>query len=570
MGKGSSKLNSLSQRLLAVFFFVSFGVMCAATCAATAVCYTAYESKAEDALLSQASECAQDFAALSTDEMVRTLANEPFMDVRCTLIDADGNVLFDNYADPSLLDNHADREEVRQAKESGQVAIIRRSATFGTDTVYAAASVNDDVVLRLAESRVSLASFLGSMALPLAVSFVAIFLISLLTSRVLTKMITRPFSDIDLANPLDNDAYEEIQPLLERVDAQRRELEGQNAELERAVFARREFTGNVSHEMKTPLQVIGGYAELMESGMVDAADVPRFAGLVRQEADAMRGLIDDVLTLSRLDERTEVPSLPIDLPMVAKRVCARLALSADERKIDVQQCFDPAVVIRGDESLAEQMIYNLVSNAIKYNKDGGVVRVTVKRVPHVSAAMPVAQTDVSVASLHSAADAVSAVNATGAIGSVSAANAASATAATAPAVEVSAAEAAGTIDTAGAAAAATEVNEGSAIADAAAATEVNEGSAIAAAAAATEVSATPKDGKTESVIIAVDDEGPGIPPEMRERVFERFFRVDSSRSRETGGTGLGLAIVKHAALGLGGSVHVEDSDLGGSRFVVML
>ena len=159
------------------------------------------------------------------------------------------------------------------------------------------------------------------------------------------------------------------------------------------------------------------------------------------------------------------------------------------------------------------------------------------------------------ASLHSAADAVSAVNATGAIGSVSAANAASATAAAAPAVEVSAAEAAGTIDTAGAAAAATEVNEGS---------------AIAAAAAATEVSATPKDGKTESVIIAVDDEGPGIPPEMRERVFERFFRVDSSRSRETGGTGLGLAIVKHAALGLGGSVHVEDSDLGGSRFVVML
>ena len=118
---------------------------------------------------------------------------------------------------------------------------------------------------------------------------------------------------------------EEIQPLLERVDLQRRELEGQNAELERAVFARREFTSNVSHEMKSPLQVIGGYAELMESGMVDASDVPRFAGLIRREAQSMRGLIDDVLTLSRLDERVDAPLLPVDLSAVARRVCARLA-----------------------------------------------------------------------------------------------------------------------------------------------------------------------------------------------------------------------------------------------------
>ena len=449
------KRKSLSKRLLAVFFTVSFVVMCAATGAATVSSYTAYESKAENALLAQVTNCAQSFSAYSTDQMVHVLSESPFLDIRCTLIDADGTVLFDNYADISTLENHANREEVRLAKESGKVVVTRLSATLGSDTLYAASLVGDGVVLRLAESRVSLASFLGSMALPLALSLVVIFLISLLVSRALTKMITRPFSDIDLASPLDNDAYAEIQPLLERVDTQRRELKAQNAQLEQAVFTRREFTGNVSHEMKTPLQVIGGYAELMESGMVEAADVPRFAGLIRQEAESMRGLIDDVLTLSRLDERVDAPAMPVDLAAVAKRVCARLGVAANERSVVMQQEFDPQVVIQGDESLAEQMIYNLVSNAIKYNKEGGLVRVSVKR------------------------------------------------------------------------------NE-------------------------------------EAAVINVDDEGPGIPPDLRERVFERFFRVEGSRSRETGGTGLGLAIVKHAALDLGGSVHVEDSDLGGSRFVVTL
>ena len=236
--------------------------------------------------------------------------------------------------------------------------------------------------------------------------------------------------------------------------------------------------------MKSPLQVIGGYAELMESGMVDASDVPRFAGLIRREAQSMRGLIDDVLTLSRLDERVDAPLLPVDLSAVARRVCARLAPAAEERAVEIQQHFGAPVTVQGDESLAEQMIYNLVSNAIKYNKEGGIVRVTVT--PQVAP------------SQSTQADAGEEAAASG------------------------------------------------------------EGEPVSYVAAPTHA------------YIAVDDEGPGIPPEMRDRVFERFFRLDSSRSRETGGTGLGLAIVKHAALSLGGTVHVEDSDLGGSRFVVEL
>lgn len=200
----------------------------------------------------------------------------------------------------------------------------------------------------------------------------------------------------------------------------------------------------------------------------------------------MRGLIDDVLTLSRLDERVDAPLLPVDLTAVARRVCARLAPAAEERAVEIQQHFGAPVTVQGDESLAEQMIYNLVSNAIKYNKEGGIVRVTVT--PLVAASQP------------SQADAGEDAAASG------------------------------------------------------------EGELVSSADAPARACA----------YVAVDDEGPGIPPEARERVFERFFRLDSSRSRETGGTGLGLAIVKHAALSLGGSVHVEDSDLGGSRFVVEL
>ena len=216
------KRPSLANTLFAVLFSLSFAVMCAATCAATAASYEVYEGKAEQELLAQVSEYSQALSQQPAHEMTQALSEISFVDVRCTLIGADGTVLFDNYTDPATLDNHANREEVRQAKESGQVAVMRRSDTLGTDTLYAASLVSDGVVLRLAETRVSLASFLGSMALPLVASLVVIFVLSLLVARGLTKTITRPFRDIDMANPLENDAYEEIQPLLERVDLQRR------------------------------------------------------------------------------------------------------------------------------------------------------------------------------------------------------------------------------------------------------------------------------------------------------------------------------------------------------------
>ena len=189
--------------------------------------------------------------------------------------------------------------------------------------------------------------------------------------------------------------------------------------------------------------------------MVGTEDVAHFAHLIRQEATAMRDLIDDVLTLSRLDEHMSAQRMPIDMSAVVQRVCNRLASLARERGIDMHVNARAEALVYGDESLAEQMVYNLLDNAIKYNKEHGRVRVSVT----------------------------------------------------------------------------TNASSG-------------------------------------AVTLTVDDEGPGIPADLRERVFERFYRVDESRCRETGGTGLGLAIVKHAAQSLGGSVFVESSRLGGARFVV--
>ena len=453
---GSSRRKSLAGRIFWVLFLFSLAVAVAATVAATALSFSVYERDAEQILLAQASSYAELIEdKRSEDAMAASLAELPFVETRCTLIAADGTVVFDNYADPASMDNHAQREEVSAAKESGKVAVMRRSETMGSDTLYAAALVRDGIVVRLAETRTSLASFLGGLSWQLAATLVIIFLMSLLVAHGLTVLITRPLRKLDLSRPLDNDAYQELQPLLQRVDAQRSELEEQNRELEQAVALRREFTGNVSHEMKSPLQVIGGYAELMESGMVAPEDVPRFAGLIRSESQAMRELIDDVLSLSRLDERAEGSRVPIDLEGLCRRSAQRLEAAASERGVSVRLLLRRDIEVLGHPAMIEQMVYNLVSNAIKYNREGGLVLLQL---------------------------------------------------------------------------------------------ESDAGSAL----------------------ISVEDEGPGIPEELRERVFERFFRIDASRSRDTGGTGLGLAIVKHVAESQGGSVAVGKSHLGGAAFTVRL
>ena len=446
---------TLASRTFAILFVTSLVVMVVSAIAATAASFTTYETEAEHLLLSQATSYAESISELDEDQMAHALSRVTFFDIRCTLVAGDGTVLFDNFADPASMDNHANRAEIVAARESGQVTVMRRSDTQASDTLYVAVLVRDGIVLRLAETRASLGAFLKGLSSQLAISLLAIFLLSLIASRLLTELITKPMLDIDLSNALENDAYAELQPLLERMDEQRKMLEQQNERLERAVTLRREFTGNVSHEMKTPLQVIGGYAELLQAGVASPEDVPKFAGLIRNESDAMRSLIDDVLTLSKLDERAHEKGDPVELEGLCERVVARLEPAAEERDVTVTLTSAGPVVALGSEALCEQMVYNLVDNAIRHGRTGGHVTVDVR-----------------------------------------------------------------------------------------------------------------DDGQTAT--LAVADDGPGIPPEMRERVFERFYRLDASRSRETGGTGLGLAIVKHTAESMGGTATVEASSMGGACFVIRI
>lgn len=262
-----------------------------------------------------------------------------------------------------------------------------------------------------------------------------------------------------------------------------------NKELARAEKMRREFSANVSHEMKTPLQVISGYAELMANGLVPPEDVPRFAQLIYEESQAMRALIDDVLILSRLDEMS--PSADeteaVSLEEVAKRVVERLAKLASDAKVSVCLKVEP-VIVKGSETLLKQMVYNLVENAIRYNREDGHVLV------EVCAEDVVGGEDASVKGTPR--DVVS-----------------------------------GEVD----------------------------------AADGVEVTAPMRIG-----IVRVSDTGAGIPADKLEKIFERFYRLEKSRSKELGGTGLGLAIVKHAALYHGGEVSVESEEEVGTCFTVRL
>lgn len=341
-------------------------------------------------------------------------------------------------------------------------------------------------MMQVPDSSGALSKFFGG---DLAVCVVATLIVGVAlafaVSRALTASIMRPLDSLDPSEPWKHPVYAEMRPLLERIDEQQRTLRAQNKELARAESMRRDFSANVSHEMKTPLQVISGYSELMANGLVPPEDVPRFAGLIQQESQAMRALINDVLTLSRLDEvpPDEVEAAPVEVLAVARRAAARLEKLAEECQVTVDIQGEPACVL-GSEGLMEQMLHNLVENAIRYNDEGGHVWVRVER--QSGGPFCVEGTEI-----------------VGADGGFSPGG----------------------------------------------------------------VIASPS-GTCDRVVVSVIDDGPGIPEAKREKVFERFYRLEKSRSKETGGTGLGLAIVKHGAQRHHGTITVGGAEGAGAQFVL--
>ena len=331
---------------------------------------------------------------------------------RVTWIASDGTVLYDTQADAAQMENHLEREEVREALETGTGSSSRYSATLLQKTVYSASRLTDGTVLRLSASRATMgALLLGAFQPILLVVIVLLVLSSLLASR-LAKRIVEPLNALDLEHPLENDAYEELSPLLRRIDRQRRQIDAQLAELRQktdeftqitagmneglvlldekgavllafdmtaqafAERSRREFTANVSHELKTPLQGIIGSAELLENGMVKPEDMPRFVGHIRAEAQRLVTLIGDIIRLSELDEGGELPTETVDLLPLAQEAAENLRAAAEAKGVTVTVSGENAPVI-GVRRLLYEIVYNLCDNAIKYNADGGSVDVRV-------------------------------------------------------------------------------------------------------------------------------------------------------------------------------------------------
>ena len=377
-------------------------------------------------------------------------------DCRITWVAADGTVLFDNEADASRMENHLEREEIRQALQTGTGEARRYSPTLADRQLYAAQRLPDGSVLRLSAVQLALWSLVLGFAQPIClVALLALALSFFLASR-LTKKIVAPINAIDPDNPMqyyERDEYREVEPLLRRIAAQQSQLRRDRAEIERASLIRQEFTANVSHELKTPLHAISGYAELLESGLAKPEDVKPFAGKIRSESCRMTKLVEDIIDLTRLDAGgADYVFEPCNLLRIAENAVDSLQSEAAGQSITLSLRGESAPM-SGVPRLLHSIVYNLCDNAIKYNRPGGRVDVTV-----------------------------------------------------AP--------------------------EG------------------------------------EKVVLRVSDTGVGIPKDSIDRIFERFYRVDKSRSKAVGGTGLGLSIVKHAALIEKADVRVESEPGEGSAFTV--
>ena len=454
---------------------------------------------------------------------------------RVTWIDTDGTVLFDTQVDQTTMENHADREEIREAFETGSGSAVRNSSTLTEQTYYEARKLQDGTVLRISANQASAWALMMDLLWPIILIVLLAIGLSALLARRMARKIVEPLNKLDLEQPLSNNTYEELSPLLRRINQQHLQIRSQMRKLQHktdefiqitshmqeglvvldketyirsintaamqifgigascvgssfflvnrshalrnalnnaldrghgsavldlegkayrfdmssiqsdgnllgavilavdvtesrnAEQMRREFSANVSHELKTPLQGIIGSAELLESGMVKQEDTPRFVGHIRKEAARLVNLIEDIIRLSQLDEGVQLPAEQVDMLALAEDVKEILAPSAAEKQVSISVSGAGFSII-GVRRMLHEVVYNLCDNAIKYNVPGGSVTI-----------------------------------------------------------------------------------------------------------------------HAENNRLIVSDTGIGIPAEHRDRIFERFYRVDKSHSKASGGTGLGLSIVKHAA-----------------------
>ena len=297
---------------------------------------------------------------------------------RITLARPDGTILYDSEKDASDLENHKDRPEIIQALEKGTGEVVRFSQTLSKQTFYYAVKLNDGNILRVAKTTDSVLSTMMSSFTLLGLLLIAILALAFFVVEKQTRRLIAPINELDLEHPLENVAYEELLPLLYRVDEQNVQIAKQVEELKQAELVRKEFSANVSHELKTPLMSISGYAEIMRDGLVQPQDVPEFAGRIYDEASRLTSLVQDIIEISKLDESRNMPLEEVDLYEMTQDICQTLMLPAKKKRVTVLM-EGKNMTIQGVRHVLYEMLYNLVDNAIKYNKEGGYVKVLLAR-----------------------------------------------------------------------------------------------------------------------------------------------------------------------------------------------
>ena len=431
--------------------FINIRIMILSTAAIlmTAVfCTLAYYNVLREEVMDNLKVCARllsDKMMINGEEALEDYAHDLYDDFRLTLIRPDGSVAFDNVAKIEGLDNHKVRVEINQAMKEGEGESVRRSATINHTNYYYAIRLKDGSVLRTSrESHSMINIFLHAMPLIIIVVIILI-IVCYFVSRELIKRLLKPIEA--LADNIGREDQECPYPELEPVFSHIRE---QHHDIVEHAKVRQEFTANVSHELKTPLTAISGYAELIENGLVREEDTYKFAGEIHKSASRLLTLINDILRLSEFDVsvRDDFEMEEVNIYDIARTCGEMMELKAKDHDVTIKVEGEDSF-ITANKDMMEEIVYNLCDNAIRYNRPGGRVEIIVKD-----------------KTLH------------------------------------------------------------------------------------------------------IKDTGIGISEEYQDRVFERFFRVDKSRSRKTGGTGLGLAIVKHIASIHEAAIHMESQPGKGTEITI--
>lgn len=373
---------------------------------------------------------------------------------RITLIHKNGEVFFDNKVDIQEMENHFTREEILGALQNKQAKVARFSSTMTEKTLYYAKLLSNQDILRISCNQHSVAVLVLGMSQSLLIMFVIAIIICAVIAKFVSKKIVEPLNKINLENPEDTNVYQELKPFTHRISEENFE-KAQREEL------RQQFSANVSHELKTPLTSISGFAEILKNGGTDEQTTKDFANTIYEETQRMISLVNDIIKLSKLDEKSiSQEKEEINLTELSKEVITPLLPVAEKKNVKIDLEAENQVFINGVRSVIFEMIYNLVENAIKYNKNDGKVIVKVSK-----------------------------------------------------------------------------------------------------------ISENPSS-KKQTVVLSVSDTGIGIPKNEQERIFERFYRIDKSRSKESGGTGLGLSIVKHGAKYHNAKVTLSSQEGKGSTFTI--